>query len=177
VTRELMLKLLRGLKKPFVEDAGTCVAGFDVDVATADGAGTACLAWGSRDVEGPVRLTRELRDRIRAADPDSEEDLLEDLDEDLVAVYRAMIAARCKTEVDYFHMLTSEDGERFFSTDHGKVYGEWAGHAAQNAELAPWAEIEDEKLEEWVRRLGLGRKRAPAQKSKSRTRSTGRKGS
>jgi hypothetical protein len=171
--RDEMLKLLHRLKKPHVEYSGTCVAGFDLDVATSAGAGTACCAWGSREVEGPVRLTPELRDRIEAADSDSEDDLLDDLDEEVVEVYRAMIAARCRTGVDYFHVLMSEEGERFFSTQHDKVYDEWAGSAAMGAELTAWEEMEDGELERWVKTLGLTPTRKPrtsSTPSKARTR-------
>jgi hypothetical protein len=153
--RDEMLRLLRKIKKPYVEDAGVCVAGFDLDVATADGAGTACWSWGSREVEGPTRLAKALCDRVAAYDRDSDEDPPEDFNDDELGLYRAMISAKCKPGLEYYHVLSSEDGGRFFSISYDKVFEEWSWPAVENAELTPWADMKDEELGAWVTRLGL----------------------
>jgi hypothetical protein len=160
MTREEMLGLLRKLKKPFVEDAADCVAGFDLDVATSSGAGTACWAWGSREVEGPTRITKALFDQVAAYDPDSGEDPPDDLDEDELELYREMVRAKCKPAVEYFHVLSSENGKRFFSVNYDKVFREWSWSAVEGAELTPWEDMKDEELAAWVNRLGLKPERA-----------------
>lgn len=156
-----MLKLLEELKKPFVEYSGSCVAGFDLDVATAEGGGTACWAWGSTGVEGPDCLPKKDLPRIEAALESEEEPA--DFDSDQLALYRAMIHAKCEPDVPYFHILESEDGDRFFSKDYDAVHEEWVGSAVMVAELTPWSQMEDDELEEWIEKIGL----KPAPKPKS----------
>lgn len=169
--RDEMLRLLKNIKKPHVEDAGDCIAGFDLDVATADGAGTACWAWGSREVEGPTRLTKALYDRIAASDPHSDEDPPEDLDDDELELYRAMIRANCRPGVEYYHVVSSEEGDRFFSSNYDEVFQQWSWPAVENAELTPWEDMKDEELARWVNRLGLTSERAQrTRRAKARTR-------
>jgi hypothetical protein len=148
-----MLALLQSLDEPHVEYLGPCVAGFDLTVATSTGGGTACWSWGSEEVEGPVRISQELIDLLEAHDAEGEDP--EEIPEEILGIYRAMLSAKCRPGVDYFHILTSEDGDRRFSTSYDEVYQEWVGSAVDGADLTDWEDMEDEELEEWVGTLDL----------------------
>lgn len=147
--RENLIEALKGLDEPFVEDAGCCVAGFDLDVATRSGAGTACCQWGSTDVEGPVHVTKTLRKKLAGKDDPK------DLDEDEVELFRAMIRAKCTDGRKYYYARLSEDGDPTFSTSYDKIHGEWVAWAIEGTELTVWEDMADEDLEQWAERLDV----------------------
>lgn len=147
--RENLIEALEDLHEPFVEHAGYCIAGFDLDVATDSGAGTACCQCGSSEIEGPVRITKTLRKKLA-----TEEDP-EDLGEDQAELLRAMIRAKCQDGKKYYYVRFSEDGDPTFSTSYDKIHREWVAWAVEGTELTPWEDMTDDDLEQWAERLEL----------------------
>lgn len=102
-TREELLALLRAIPTPIVEYAGSCVAGFDLDVATAEGYGSACCQAGSERVEGPVQLSKEDQARFGADAPPPGDD--DDEDDGEVRLARAMAEKGCEPGKDYWYFM------------------------------------------------------------------------
>lgn len=158
-TREEMIEKLSAMKGIYAEELGSCVAGFDIEVASKHGAGTACCQAGSAEVVGPVQLTAELRDLIKKGSVSESEDEVEDnplaeIDEDELQVLEQMVAKKCKVDTDYYYFFMGEDADTIeLGTDEDVVREAWAAWAYEGTELTPWEDMEDEELEEWFEKV------------------------
>ena len=160
--REELLERLASISKPIVSYAGPCIAGFDLNVVTAEGTGFACCQAGSKSVEGPVRISAADHNRLTSSDAAQEDDQgIDDEDEKLA---RAMVENHCEPGKDYFYFLRGEEFQPEFYDTHEEAHDAWAHWAAEWTELDPWEKMETEALEKWVTGLGLDRP-APAKQT------------
>jgi hypothetical protein len=157
-TRDEMIEKLSAMKGVYADYLGTCVAGFDIEVASSDGAGTACCQAGSPNVMGPIQLSAKVRDLLKKAPASGDDDELADalagIDEEELPVLRQMVARKCKVNTDYYYFFMGEDaGSIELGTNEEKVRESWGAWAFEGTELTPWEDMEDEELEEWFEKV------------------------